>query len=141
MVDKIFQALSPKARAVLLACACLLYILSPIDVIPDLTPFLGWVDDLIVAAVTLAMVWRRLRPAKAKAAAAPGRGSGAPDPAEVLGVRPGARPEEIRKAYREMMAQYHPDKVAHLGPELKETALRKTLEIQAAYERFLEQGT
>ena len=29
---------------------CILYILSPIDFIPDLIPFLGWLDDLGVLA-------------------------------------------------------------------------------------------
>lgn len=36
-------------------------------------------------------------------------------PHEILGVRIGATQEEIQKAYRERMKQYHPDKVGRPG--------------------------
>lgn len=58
------------------------------------------------------------------------------DPFAVLGVNRGASKDEVKKAYREKMAQYHPDKVAHLGPELQELARRKALEINQAYEKL-----
>lgn len=38
----------------------LLYLLSPIDLIPDFVPVLGSADDLIVAAVVLRWVGRRV---------------------------------------------------------------------------------
>lgn len=47
--------------------------------------------------------------------------------------------EEARCAYREHIKQYHPDKVAHLGQELRKVAESKTKEINAAFqtlERF-----
>ena len=34
----------------LMIVLCVLYILSPIDVIPDFIPFVGWADDLGVIA-------------------------------------------------------------------------------------------
>lgn len=40
---------------------------------------------------------------------------------------------EIKNRYRERIREYHPDKVAHLGVELKELAERKSKEINAAY--------
>ncbi|MBI4676844.1 MAG: DUF1232 domain-containing protein [Elusimicrobia bacterium] len=131
----------------LLALACLLYVLSPIDAVPDFTPVLGWLDDLLAAAVTLILLWRgfggklplpdRGEDGTATPPAAPADDADhEPDPYQVLGLRSEAGPELIRKAYREMMAQYHPDKVAHLGEELKRTAHRKTLEIRRAYERL-----
>jgi DnaJ like chaperone protein len=52
---------------------------------------------------------------------------------EVLGVSAKASPEEIREAYRKLIAQYHPDKVASLGPEIREVAHRKSQQITEAY--------
>jgi tetratricopeptide (TPR) repeat protein len=54
-------------------------------------------------------------------------------PHEVLGVAPGASQEEIATAYRKLVQQYHPDKVAHLAPEYQEIATRRMKEINAAY--------
>jgi DnaJ domain len=56
------------------------------------------------------------------------------DPYAVLGLRPGATQAEIRAAYRNAMAKYHPDKVSHLGIELQELAKAKALEINEAHE-------
>jgi len=53
---------------------------------------------------------------------------------EVLGVSPDATLEEIRKAYEEKSTQYHPDRVAGMGPEFRETAVRLTRRINDAYE-------
>lgn len=52
---------------------------------------------------------------------------------DILGLQSGASPVEIKKAYRSMAAQYHPDKVSHLGKELIEFANQKFSEISAAY--------
>ncbi len=41
---------------------------------------------------------------------------------------------QIRSRYLESVALYHPDKVQHLGPELKQLAEEKTKEINAAYD-------
>lgn len=51
----------------------------------------------------------------------------------ILGVSRSASKDEIKKAYRQMAAQYHPDKVSHLGEELIEFADKKFKEISAAY--------
>jgi len=56
------------------------------------------------------------------------------DPYALLGVNSGAGPDEIRAAYRRMVAQYHPDKVSHLGKEFQEMAHQKLIAIQQAYE-------
>lgn len=53
--------------------------------------------------------------------------------ADVLEVSPTASTNEIRTAYKQLMSQYHPDKVAALGVELKALAERKTKEITSAY--------
>ena len=50
-----------------------------------------------------------------------------------LGLLPEASPEQIRSAYKTLMSQYHPDKVASLGIELQQLAEAKSKEIGAAY--------
>jgi len=52
---------------------------------------------------------------------------------EVLRVEPQASAADIRDAYKRMLSQYHPDKVASLGTELRELASRKSQEITQAY--------
>lgn len=56
------------------------------------------------------------------------------NPYAVLDVSPGATNLEIKDGYHRQMTLYHPDKVQHLGEDLKATAERKTLEIQHAFE-------
>jgi hypothetical protein len=68
-------------------------------------------------------------------AAGPGAPSPAPDadPWEILGIARDAAPREIHRAFRARMAEYHPDKVATLGVELRELAEEKSKAITAAY--------
>jgi DnaJ like chaperone protein len=56
-----------------------------------------------------------------------------------LGLEKGASAEEIKKAYRKLSMQYHPDKVAHLGDEFRGIAENKMKEINAAYDFFKKQ--
>ena len=41
---------------------------------------------------------------------------------QILGVSKNARTSEIKRAYRRLASLYHPDKVEHLGPRLKDLA-------------------
>jgi len=41
---------NPKYRWIL-AGGTLLYLLSPIDIAPDFIPFVGWIDDAVVASL------------------------------------------------------------------------------------------
>ena len=52
----------------------------------------------------------------------------------ILGLTRQSTAEELKRSYRDRIRQYHPDRVSHLGPELKELAERKAKEINAAYE-------
>lgn len=52
---------------------------------------------------------------------------------DVLGVPATASEAQIREAYKALLSQYHPDKVASLGRELQEVAERKSKEITQAY--------
>jgi hypothetical protein len=56
---------------------------------------------------------------------------------EVLGLGETATLAEIRTAYRKLQAQYHPDKVAHLGPDLIALAEAKSKAINSAYDDAL----
>jgi DnaJ like chaperone protein len=53
---------------------------------------------------------------------------------EVLGVAPNASIDEIKKAYRKLVVENHPDRVANLGPELVKLAEEKFKAVQRAYE-------
>lgn len=53
---------------------------------------------------------------------------------ETLGLEEGASDREIRQAYRKLAQKYHPDRVAHLGPELVELTSEKFREVREAYE-------
>jgi hypothetical protein len=50
-----------------------------------------------------------------------------------LGVKKGASMGEISSAYKELARAHHPDKVAMLAPEERETSERRMKEINAAY--------
>ncbi|MBR6922552.1 MAG: J domain-containing protein, partial [Clostridia bacterium] len=56
------------------------------------------------------------------------------DPYEVLGVPRGASDDEIKKAYRALAKQYHPDNFTDAGQRAR--AEEKMKEINAAYERI-----
>ena len=53
---------------------------------------------------------------------------------KILEVSPSASDDEIKKAFRELAKKYHPDKVAHLGEEIKKAAEVKFTTLNAAYE-------
>lgn len=138
----------------------LLYLILPIDLLPDfLPPLLGRLDDLIVAGY-LFWRYRKLRhefndrwrewtgqthAEYQKQNSGAGSATGASskehsppprDPYTILELDRSASPEEIKKQYHQMVAQYHPDKVDHLGRELQELAHSKMLDLQWAYERL-----
>lgn len=56
--------------------------------------------------------------------------------AEVLMVTPTASLEEIQRAYRKLAAEYHPDKVSHLGPKLRALAHTEIQRINEAYQHL-----
>lgn len=84
------------------------------------------------------------RPGRGKRAARPGAAEEPPaegarlrplgkDPYTVLGVLPEATLAEAKRAWRALIVQYHPDKVAHLAPEFRTLAETRTREIMEAW--------
>jgi len=130
----------------------ILYLLLPFDLVPDIFPGPGWLDDL--AVLGLAYWWyTRMKKLDAQRTTRSTNGfqtsgsgqtrqdqapyqndSQKDDPYTVLGIQPGATKEEIRKAYTRLAAQYHPDKVQHLGEEFRKLAHEKFMAIQKAYD-------
>ena len=55
---------------------------------------------------------------------------------KVLAVSPSASDEEIKKAYRKMALQHHPDRVAALGEDIRLAAEKKFQEINEAKEKI-----
>ena len=53
-----------------------------------------------------------------------------------LGLRGKVNMKQIHLAYRNKIKEYHPDKIATMAEELKELALKRTKEINEAYEYF-----
>jgi hypothetical protein len=125
-----------RSAAIAVVLALLLYLRSPIDLVPDRVGGIGLLDDIVVLLCGAWWVRRRLARGRPPPRARDVSPDTPWDPHAVLGVGRHASPSEITRAYRERMRSYHPDHVAHLGEELQELAHRKALEIQRAYDEI-----
>ena len=144
----------------------LIYVVSPFDLIPEsLFGPGGLPDDLVVLGFMVYMILtgrsplpflkffkkqeasrgtgstdRRTGPengfSRSSADSYGGQTSSQKDPYQILELPPDATFETIKKTYREKAAQYHPDKVSHLGKEFQEIAHRKFVDIQWAYDEL-----
>ena len=63
-------------------------------------------------------------------------GASLDDAYKVLGVSPDATDEELKKAYRKLALEHHPDRVAKLGDDVRKAAEKKFQEINDAMERI-----
>ncbi len=55
---------------------------------------------------------------------------------KILEVSPDASDEEVKKAFRNMALKYHPDRVSHLGDDIKKSAEEKFKKVNEAYEKI-----
>lgn len=140
----------------------LVYTLFPADVLPDMIPVLGWLDDAALWVLFFWYFFLRLKQeenpfsgdtGKRRKTQGPRQEPGSDgrqqtfreksardakrDPYQVLGVERDASPEAIKKAYRELAGTYHPDKFAHLGEDFQKTAEKRFKEIDEAYRTLM----
>ena len=61
------------------------------------------------------------------------------DPFLILGLSPGAAPEDVRRRYRDLVREHHPDRhiAAGLPEEMIELATRRLQKINEAYDRIM----
>ncbi|MEW6620956.1 MAG: DnaJ domain-containing protein [bacterium] len=118
----------------------ILYLISPIDLLPGFH-FISLIDDFIVLGLTYWFINVYLPRRYTSYQRTENKGQKREDrkenidedPYTILGVSRHATQEEIKKAYLNLAAKYHPDKVNHLGDEFKELAHEKFVQIQEAY--------
>lgn len=55
---------------------------------------------------------------------------------KILEVSPDATDDEVKKAYRAAAKKHHPDKVSHLGEDVRKAAEEKFAKVNEAYERI-----
>ncbi|WP_046657882.1 J domain-containing protein [Lysobacter capsici] len=58
------------------------------------------------------------------------------NPYLALGLTADASDGEVEQAYRRLISQYHPDRVANAAPEVRQQAELKAREINRAYDRI-----
>jgi len=128
----------------------LLYFIIPYDLVPDFMLGPGWLDDLGVLALAwwwaarLRRIYQTQGDPRAHGQSQRGPSDGRrqakeedDDPYKILGVEKGASKEDIKAAYKKLAAQYHPDKVQHLGKDFQEMAHEKFIAIQKAYDMLM----
>ena len=121
----------------------LLYVVFPLDLFPDIIVGLGWIDDLILLFLLwwYFFVYRKRKYPDSGSSDQDKESSfsqtvedGGISPYDVLGLPRNATQEDIKKAYRDLVKRYHPDKVNHLGEEFRTLAEKRFKEIQEAYQ-------
>ena len=148
----------------LLSIIGLFYTFCPYDLLPDFIIGFGWIDDISVLFLLWWFYsrWKKKqqdsrnyyqrgddssskesrRESSYERASETGYYSSGKeeilqDPYKTLDVRPDATPEEIKRAYRQLVNKYHPDKVIHLGREFQELAEERFKNIQKAYRELM----
>jgi curved DNA-binding protein CbpA len=59
---------------------------------------------------------------------------------QLLALDPSASPAEIKRAFRQEIARYHPDKVQHLGQEFQAMAAGRAAQLTEAYRVLMDAG-
>ena len=62
-----------------------------------------------------------------------------PDPYAVLGIERSADDRAVKRAYRKLISEHHPDRLGDLPEDMRKRAESRASEINAAYDRIKEQ--
>ena len=95
----------------------------------------GRVDQVEVAALKEVAQWMQMSPQEVDAMLHL-EGDSLEDAYKVLGVSADATDDELKKAYRRLALEHHPDRVAKLGDDVRKAAEKKFQEINAAKDRI-----
>jgi DnaJ like chaperone protein len=124
---------SPNAALIL----ALVYFVFPLDLVPDIFGPFGRIDDLAIFGLALMRVLKdRKERAKEHQTSGPDEKNleKRSDPYTLFKLSPSANQAEVDARYKELAKDYHPDRVAHLGEDLRKVAHEKMIEIQRAYD-------
>jgi DnaJ like chaperone protein len=69
----------------------------------------------------------------------PQRSAQGPDPYAVLGIDRQADDRAVKRAYRKLISEHHPDRLGDLPEDMRKRAESRASEINAAYDRIKEQ--
>jgi DnaJ like chaperone protein len=137
------EFLKTRKAALILA---LVYFVFPLDLIPDIFGPFGRVDDILIFGLAIwrvlkdrnerAQEQRRESKAREQHKSSTDRKTAwkKSDPYALFKLSNNATQAEIDARYKELAKDYHPDRVAHLGEELRKVAHEKMIEIQEAYD-------
>ena len=95
----------------------------------------GRVDNSEIAALKELAQWMQMQASEVDSMLHL-KGDSLEDAYKVLGVSPDATDDELKKAYRRLALEHHPDRVAKLGDDVRLAAEKKFQEINAAKERI-----
>ena len=98
--------------------------------------------DKLLEMISAEAAFHRQRSGQQRAASAASNQQQLSNAYKLLGVSKSDSNKDIKKAYKKLMSQHHPDKLVAKGlpPEMMEVAKQKTQDIQAAYDLIAKQG-
>lgn len=126
-------------RTLLFLVLAVLYLILPVDFIPDFLGRWGKMDDLLVVLIVIFYYFFKpliddLR--KKSSSTSNESKDNITDPYEILGVTRATDFNEIKAIYLQKIRQYHPDLVENLGAEIKKTAQQESQKLNEAFEKI-----
>ena len=95
----------------------------------------GHVDPTEVMALKEVAQWMQMSPSEVDSMLHL-EGDSLEDAYKVLGISPSATDDEVKRAFRKLALEHHPDRVAKLGEDVRKAAEKKFQEINAAKQRI-----